>query len=81
MQTNRCIGIGGCKSGWIGVSRVNAAHQLHAQIIDRMDCLEFSQYDFIAVDIPIGLPASGSRDCDKGARVILRVTEITNLPL
>lgn len=72
MQTNRCIGIDGCKSGWICVSRVNAAGQLRAQIIDQMENLEFNTYDFIAIDIPIGLPVSGSRACDVGARVILK---------
>ena len=72
MQTKGCIGIDGCKTGWVGVVRDSETSQASARIIDRIENLEINLYDCIAIDIPIGLPSQGSRECDLGARVILK---------
>lgn len=65
------IGIDGCKRGWIGVFRNQSAGVLQAVLMDHIDQLDHSIFGCIAIDIPIGLPELGSRECDKKARQLL----------
>lgn len=66
------IGLDGCKRGWIGVYRNIHTQQLETHIFERIELVNPSQFNCIAIDIPIGLPDLGSRDCDIEARRILR---------
>ena len=72
MSMGGCIGIDGCKIGWICVSMDNETRQLKAMLINNIADINFNSYDYIAIDIPIGLPASGSRECDIGARAFIK---------
>ena len=65
------IGIDGCKRGWVGVFRNENSSELQGLLIDKIGQLNCSNFGCIAIDIPIGLPESGSRTCDKEARSLL----------
>ncbi len=66
-------GVDACRAGWLFVLRDTATGELSHVLLP-----SFSQYleldarlALIAVDMPIGLPARGSRDCDLQARRLL----------
>jgi len=64
-------GVDGCRGGWICVHQDQGLiegkiFEYFQQVIDYL-----GPESVIAVDIPIGLPAKGSRSCDKAARKIL----------
>ena len=62
-------GVDGCKAGWVVVRR-NGDGCFEAPFVAKMlDALPPT--DFVVIDIPIGLPASGKRDCDQIARNLL----------
>jgi len=66
-------GADGCKSGWIVVTK-----DLDSGEITWRVCAEASDFilkepflDIVAIDIPIGLPEIGARECDRKARQLL----------
>lgn len=74
---NRLVGgMDGCRSGWVlvtipikglGESRVEVVTDLSG-IAERVDAGELAA---VAIDMPIGLPASGPRACDLQARKLI----------
>jgi predicted RNase H-like nuclease len=69
----RIAGLDGCRAGWFGVRADTALADIRwfvaatfAEAAGRLaDCA------IVGVDIPIGLPDSGSRSCDRQARKLL----------
>lgn len=66
-----CIGLDGCKAGWIAVSRKGGAGPLKAQIFNHFSA-ETCDFDVVCIDIPIGLPDIGNRQCDIAARQMIK---------
>ncbi len=66
-------GADGCKKGWFRVSRETETAELSFQLIERAHHLveAFPRPAVLALDIPIGLPEAGPRDCDRLARKCL----------
>lgn len=64
------VGVDGCKGGWLAVSydtiEGTISPKIHSQFEDVIGT--YLQAKCIAVDIPIGLSTSDSRECDKVAR-------------
>lgn len=68
----RVAGIDGCKAGWIAVirepdGRIRSLIAETPTVIAMLDPTPIAA----AIDIPIGLPEAGSRQCDRAARSIL----------
>lgn len=63
------VGVDGCRGGWLAVSQPGQRRpdakvsRTFAELIGR-----FPETAIIAVDMPIGLPDAGSRQCDVDAR-------------
>ncbi len=69
---SRLCGADGCRAGWIGVTEDLATGTLFWAVSPSLEHLASeSQADVIALDVPIGLPDSGSRACDVAARQLL----------
>lgn len=67
-------GIDGCRNGWIvvlGDPLHDRWRRLHFTTIDELADLE-PRPDLVLIDIPIGLPDAGPRDCDRAARKLLQ---------
>jgi predicted RNase H-like nuclease len=63
------IGIDGYPGGWIAVYLEKTQHRFHfAATLDRL--LDVP-YERAMIDIPIGLPPRGYRDCDRAAKQII----------
>lgn len=67
------VGVDGCRGGWVVTGRDLATDELTAQV-----CAHARELStllpipaIIAIDIPIGLPSHGARDCDRAARHLL----------
>lgn len=62
------VGVDGCRGGWIAL--VECGRPLTARVFEDWHSLMASlpRDAFVGVDIPIGLPATGSRRCDVEAR-------------
>jgi predicted RNase H-like nuclease len=67
------VGVDGCAGGWIAASRdVGAA--ISVRRVAAFEALfETARPEVLAVDVPIGLPEKGARDCDLEARRLLGV--------
>jgi predicted RNase H-like nuclease len=63
-------GADGCKKGWFRVSRETETEELRFNVLGHArDLLEtFPQPTVLGLDIPIGLPEAGQRECDRLAR-------------
>ncbi len=61
-------GVDGCKRGWVMVRR-DEEGRFTRRVFEALRNLP--KTDFVLIDIPIGLPARGRRDCDLEARRIL----------
>ena len=61
------VGIDGCRGGWAVIS-INGAKQREFQIFQSIEQLTAIRDAVAMIDIPIGLPDSGYRDCDLAAR-------------
>lgn len=65
-----CCGVDGCAGGWISVRSSLDGHDLsvslHRRFVDLLASLGTGAV--VAVDMPIGLTASGPRACDREAR-------------
>ena len=69
----RVRGVDGCRAGWLAVSiAASGEGSVTARLFANAKAL-FDDPDFVftTIDIPIGLPASGPRQCDVEARKIL----------
>lgn len=66
-------GADGCKAGWFGVYCDLESRELSWRIEPDLNGLFLRPVrpSVLAVDVPIGLPASGARACDLNARLIL----------
>ena len=66
-------GVDGCKGGWICISKNLLSGEISSEVFPSMATIfmEMAKPVVLAVDIPIGLPESGSRQCDKLAREML----------
>lgn len=67
------VGVDGCTDGWVFV--VEADGQLNAGVAPDMQSLlsDLADDAIVAIDVPIGLPDSGPRNCDLEARRLLGV--------
>jgi len=65
----RVLGVDGCRGGWIGAvldgSSVEWTYAVDVRVLLSGDA------QAVGIDIPIGLPTSGSRACDVAARQLL----------
>lgn len=78
------VGVDGCRAGWVAVverSRVPVYAPIFESFHDLME--NFPDAAVIAVDIPIGLPDRGARECDLEARrrLALRASSVFPAPL
>ncbi len=63
------VGLDGFRGGWVAVLMDGAARELH--FLGTLEELSSLRFDRAAIDMPIGLPDSGSRHCDIEARRLL----------
>jgi predicted RNase H-like nuclease len=61
------IGIDGCRGGWV-VAQRNNHRQLAFALVTEIASIFAAEDVLVAIDIPIGLPECGSRECDIAAR-------------
>jgi predicted RNase H-like nuclease len=66
----RVTGVDGCRGGWLAAT-VEADGDVRWAWTDEVAPLLRADADAVAIDIPIGLPDSGSRACDREARTAL----------
>src|SRR5262245_49499590 len=73
MDLGRLCGVDGCKAGWLAVSTSADVDRLDWKVVQRLNELRIglSPPAVIAIDIPIGLPELGARQCDIEARRLL----------
>jgi predicted RNase H-like nuclease len=64
-------GVDGCKAGWVCIAGTSETGSIDSAVYRTAAELMAQAYRLIAIDIPIGLPDSGSRTCDKIARKAL----------
>ena len=66
------VGVDGWRNGWVGVELAGRAFRSAWVAADAHELLEAcAAAEVIAIDIPIGLPASGTRACDRAAKQLL----------
>ena len=72
-------GVDGCRGGWLCVEELNGAVRGH--IIESLAALlaALPTLEVVAIDIPIGLPEQGKRDCDTAARKALSPTRTSSV--
>ncbi|HYW03636.1 MAG TPA: DUF429 domain-containing protein [Gammaproteobacteria bacterium] len=65
-----CCGIDGCPGGWIAVCEHAATGRWEHRLLapGGIAALRAARPDVIVIDIPVGLPEAGSRECDRAAR-------------
>lgn len=68
------VGIDGCRGAWISVSMEADTHLLTWKKYKLLSefLKEAADAQVVGIDIPIGLPRKGSRDCDVKARKLLK---------
>jgi len=68
-------GVDGCRAGWFRVCRSTKSGEIVFDVVASVEDLvdRAPGPTIIAIDIPIGLPNSGQRDCDRLARECLGV--------
>ncbi|MCP3993465.1 MAG: DUF429 domain-containing protein [bacterium] len=65
-------GVDGCKGGWICIVESTVAGEIESRVETTASLLALAaELEVLAIDIPIGLPDSGSRACDIEARKLL----------
>jgi predicted RNase H-like nuclease len=67
----RVLGVDGCASGWIAV-RLDADGVASFAVARDFASLAGAEDALTYIDIPIGLPESGERGCDRAARKVLK---------
>jgi predicted RNase H-like nuclease len=72
-------GVDGCRGGWLCIDELDGA--LRGQIFESLsDLLKgLPTASVVAIDIPIGLPDSGERECDRLARKLLRAPRASSV--
>lgn len=71
MGSGRVLGVDACRTGWIGIAVGNGPPESHfAPLIDDL-VREAGPVEVVAIDIPIGLPDTGSRKADELARALV----------
>jgi predicted RNase H-like nuclease len=73
-KTEDLIGIDGCPGGWaVAMSNRDLSAITFTVVTDIHSFLDTADATgaYVAIDIPIGLPSTGSRDCDVVARRVL----------
>jgi len=68
----KAIGIDGCHGGWIAVWISKSSIHGFA-IFPRIEFILALHADMAMIDIPIGLPETGDRGCDRAARKMLGI--------
>lgn len=66
-------GADGCKSGWVLAVKNTKSDEIECSIVGTVK-EAFDRYprlEVLAIDVPIGIPDSGSRACDLAARKVL----------
>jgi predicted RNase H-like nuclease len=85
MRSRIAVGVDGCPGGWLAVSEgtsrtlIATIAQTFAALIELLPSTAV-----IGLDIPIGLPEEGARQCEKEARQLLgwpRMTSVFSAPL
>ena len=64
-------GIDGCRGGWLMVRRDPASGRMDFVIFEHW--ADLPDAEMIAVDMPIGLPDSGERGCDRRRSLTMRL--------
>jgi predicted RNase H-like nuclease len=66
-------GVDGCRAGWVVATEAEGtlAVEVVGQFSAVLERVAAGALDAVAVDIPIGLPAAGSRRCDTEARRLI----------
>jgi predicted RNase H-like nuclease len=66
-------GVDGCPKGWFRICRETRSGRLRFEVFERAESLIEAPPNprIVGLDIPIGLPASGPRACDRAARSLL----------
>lgn len=75
-------GVDGCPGGW--VAAVDRGGAIEIKVFSRLaDLLEIDEFDFVAVDIPIGLTDQGRRPPDVAGRKVMgpRVSSMMPAPI
>lgn len=75
-------GADGCKAGWLCVTRGSATGVLASAVHASAELLIAQKQSpaVLCIDIPIGLPDRGPRDCDREARVFLKARRSSVFP-
>lgn len=73
MESVLLIGVDGCRSGWLCVMHEIGRNELRATILPSFQAIIAlrPRPTILTIDIPIGLPDRGARDCDLLARKAL----------
>lgn len=79
-------GVDACKAGWIAISRRPGSDELLSGVYRSISQLihESPRHAVLAIDIPIGLTASGPRECETLARRMLgrpRASSVFPVPI
>lgn len=66
-------GVDGCHAGWLVISRSLEGDEFDSKVFMSFADLtsKLTSQTLLAVDIPIGLPSAGERECDQEARSLL----------
>jgi predicted RNase H-like nuclease len=85
MTTEIVVGVDGCPGGWLAVT-ADPDVLLTARVVATFSELvrSFPSTAVFGVDIPIGLPEEGARQCEKHTRKLLgspRMTSVFSAPL
>ncbi len=68
-QGAECVGIDGCKVGWLCLTRDPRTRVVRCRVVEKLaDLFAADTPKVVAIDIPIGLPDTGARRCDREAR-------------
>lgn len=76
------VGVDGCRGGWLAVAITAGSapeSRVFPEIRSLWQCCRAAS--LILVDIPIGLPEQGGRDCDQEARKLLRGRRASVFPV
>lgn len=78
------VGVDGCTGGWIAAWTSQSSHpdSIETAVYPTIDALweTHSSADRILIDIPIGLPDRGQRECDVQARSLLGTRGVSVFP-
>jgi predicted RNase H-like nuclease len=66
-------GVDGCRKGWFRICQETDSGELEFDVLDTASAIVEAPPgpSIVALDMPIGLPVSGARTCDKAARALL----------